>query len=97
MGVVREGRLEVQKIRIFFEQATVPGVGRQLVPLGPGDEDLERPPLRRPARAVPHDVLLGLFRFIAVAANGRVVGGAFSAVEALLGVVTTGEVIYEEP
>jgi len=96
-GVVGEVRLKVEEIGVFLKEAAVPGVRWEGVPLGSGDEDFERTPLRRPTRAIPHDVLLGLFRFVAIAANGRVVGGAFSAVEALLGVVTPGEVIYEEP
>ena len=96
-GVVGEVRLKVEEIGVFLKKATVPGVRWEGVPLGSGDEDFERAPLRRPTRAIPHDVLLGLFRFVAIAANGRIVGGAFGAVEALLGVVTPGEVIHEEP
>jgi len=88
--------LEVQKSGIFFKKATVPGVRWETVPLRRRYQDLEGPPLWRPTRAEPHDVLLSLFFLVAVSTYGGVVGSALRAVEPLLGVVATSEVVNEE-
>ena len=52
--------------------------------------------MRGPAWAEPQNVLLGFFGLVTIPTDRRVVGSAFGAVEALLGVVATREVVDEQ-
>ena len=94
--VVGKLGLEFKKGGVFLKEAAVPGVRWETIPLWCRYQDLEGPPLWCPARAEPHDVLLSLFFLVAVSTYGGVVGSALRAVEPLLGVVATSEVVNEE-
>ena len=94
--VVGKLGLEIKKGGVFLEEAAVLGVRWETIPLWCRYQDLEGPPLWRPARAEPHNVLLSLFFLVTVSTYGGVVGSALRAVEPLLGVVATSEVVNEE-